>query len=97
MKFKVDDRLLCKKDKWDIIDWYPDGDEKYGHVILKGKFYVVAEKIEKMDLYQTFWCITSELDVIPRQIYSEKEIEEYFYTLKELRKLKLNELNDESR
>lgn len=91
---KVGDKLLCKKDKWDVIDWYPDGDEKLGYIILKGKFYVVTYLIQKMDLYKDLWEITSELYVIPEQVYSEEEIEEYFYTEKEVRKLKLDKLKN---
>lgn len=89
---KVGDKLVCKKDKWEVIDWYPDGDEKYGWTILKGKYYVVTERIERMDLVGCLWGISSEIDVVPGQIYSETEIEEYFYSDKELRKLKLDNL-----
>ena len=88
------DKLLCKRDRWDVIDWYPDGDEIYGFILLKNKYYTVNYKVEKMDLYHPLWSITSELDVVPEQVYSNEEIEEYFYADKELRKIKLKKLNN---
>ncbi len=90
---KVGDKLLCKRDKWGVIDWDSNGGiEKWGDIILKGKYYVVDGEVIKLDLYKSHWSITSELEVIPTQIYSYYAIDKYFYTKKEIRKMKLDKI-----
>ena len=89
---KVGDKLLCKASKWEVIDWDNDGKEIYGYSIIEGKYYFVEEKIIKMDSYNPRWGITSELDVLFDQVFSEEELSRYFYTEKEVRKLKLDEI-----
>lgn len=88
MKLKKGDILICKTNK--IIAGGSELPERY---YTKGKYYKIVE------LNDTLVFVENNLKNMvmnPQNVFFNNEIEMNFYTIKEIRKLKLNEINSRS-